>query len=238
VIAFPDPRLIRGDIVALGDDLSSETLVTAYRSGIFPWPTEGIPLPWFSPRWRAILFFDELHIARSLRRFASRHPYRLTVDASFEQVITACAETPRPEQDGTWIYPPIIEAYCRLHELGVAHSIEVWEDELLVGGIYGVDAGGAFAAESMFHHRPNASKLALLALIRHLQSRGLEWLDIQVLTPHMEQLGARLISRNRFLDLLSATQARELTLFESLQARTDGQAPARAFTGRLIHDKS
>jgi leucyl/phenylalanyl-tRNA---protein transferase len=227
VIAFPDPRLIRGDIVALGDDLSPETLVTAYRNGIFPWPTEGIPLPWFSPRRRAILFLDELHIARSLRRFASRRPYRLTIDASFREVITACAETPRPGQDGTWIFPPIVEAYCRLHELGVAHSVEVWEDEILVGGIYGVDAGGAFAAESMFHHRPNASKLALLGLIRHLQSRGLEWLDIQVMTPHMEQLGARLLSRNRFLDLLAATQARRLRLFDSPRPGEDPEsAPA------------
>lgn len=210
---FPDPRLATHDIVALGDDLSPETLMDAYRQGIFPWPTEEIPLPWFCPKRRAILRFGSLHVSRSLARARKKAAYRTTIDAAFEGVIRGCAEAPRPGQEGTWIFPEIIDAYVRLHELGHAHSAEVWEGEELVGGIYGVDMGGAFGGESMFFRRPNASKLALLALVDHLASRGLDWMDIQVMTPHMKALGASLILRPKFLDLLAATQAKGLKLF-------------------------
>ncbi|HEU5162249.1 MAG TPA: leucyl/phenylalanyl-tRNA--protein transferase, partial [Thermoanaerobaculia bacterium] len=171
------------------------------------------PLPWFSPHRRAVLFFDEIHISRSLARVRRTHAFRMTIDVDFRGVIARCAETPRPDQDGTWIFPEIIDAYVKLHELGHAHSAEVWEGEELVGGIYGVDLGGAFGGESMFYSRPNASKLALLHLAEHLRNRGLGWMDIQVMTPHMEALGAREIPRSEFLDLLKETQERRLVLF-------------------------
>ncbi|HEX8153613.1 MAG TPA: leucyl/phenylalanyl-tRNA--protein transferase [Thermoanaerobaculia bacterium] len=205
---FPDPRYLRGDIVAIGDDLSVDTLREAYRSGIFPWPHEGLPLPWFSPRRRTVIVFDELHVGRTLRRAAARAPFTFTIDRAFDDVIRACSEVPRPEQDGTWIGPEMIAAYTALHRAGDAHSVEAWDGDRLAGGLYGIDAGGVFTGESMFHRASDASKLALLFLIDHLQSRGATWLDCQVMTPHMEALGAREISRSRFLDMLAAAQAR------------------------------
>jgi leucyl/phenylalanyl-tRNA--protein transferase len=202
----------RDDIVAVGGDLEPETLLHAYRNGIFPWPAEGLPLLWFCPRERAVLDFDRLHVNRSARR-ARRRDFRFTIDAAFPAVIDACADMPRPGQNGTWITPEIRAAYTRLHRLGVAHSVEVWRDDVLVGGVYGVDVDGAFAAESMFRRESDASKLALLHLIGHLAARGLDWLDIQVLTPHLERLGARVMSRNAFLARLQATRRRGLRLF-------------------------
>ena len=211
---FPDPRSATPDgLVAVGDDLHPDTLRQAYRQGIFPWPAQGLPLLWFSPPERGILEFAHLHLPRSLVRAARGHPFRLTLDADFAGVIRGCAATPRPGQDGTWITDDIIEAYEHLHALGVAHSAEAWRAGRLVGGIYGVDVDGAFAAESMFYREPNASKLALLHLIQHLRGRGLDWLDIQVLTPHMVRLGARAVPREHFLARLAATRAHGLRLF-------------------------
>jgi leucyl/phenylalanyl-tRNA---protein transferase len=198
----------------MGEDLRVETLTEAYRKGIFPWPHDGLPLPWFSPRRRAVLFFDELHIGRSLRRSAARSPLTFTIDRDFESVIRACSVASRPEQDGTWISPSMVAAYTRLHRAGIAHSVEARDlDGSLVGGVYGVDSGGIFTGESMFHVHPDASKLALLFLTEHLRTRGSRVLDCQVLTPHMEALGAREISRGEFLDLLAAAQAEGLELF-------------------------
>jgi leucyl/phenylalanyl-tRNA--protein transferase len=210
---FPDPRYARSDIVALGEDLSVDTLREAYRKGIFPWPHEGLPLPWFSPRRRAVIYFDELYVGRSLRKAQRREPFTFTIDRDFGAVIRACSEAERPDQDGTWISPEFIEVYTALHEAGEAHSVEVWEDGRLAGGLYGVDAGGVFTGESMFHRAPDASKLALLFLIEHLASRGATLLDCQVMTPHMEALGAREIPRGRFLDALAEAQAKGLELF-------------------------
>lgn len=210
---FPDPRYAPSDVVAMGEDLRVETLREAYRKGIFPWPHDGLPLPWFSPRRRAVIFFDELHVGRSLRRARKRAPYTFTVDRDFRSVIRACAEAERPDQDGTWIEPKIVAAYTRFHAAGDAHSVEVWEDGALAGGLYGVDAGGVFTGESMFHRRPDASKLALLFLADHLRSRGATFIDCQVMTPHMEALGAREIPRAKFLDLLAEAQSKGLRLF-------------------------
>src|SRR5687768_10374639 len=210
---FPDPRYAPSDVVAMGEDLRVETLREAYRKGIFPWPHDGMSLPWFSPRRRAVIFFDELHIARSLEKAARRAPYTFTIDHAFPDVIRACARMQRPEQDGTWIGPNMIAAYTRFHAAGDVHSVEAWEGDQLVGGLYGVDAGGVFTGESMFHLRPNASKLALLFLIEHLRSRGATFLDCQVMTPHMEALGAREITRARYLDMLAHAQASGLALF-------------------------
>jgi leucyl/phenylalanyl-tRNA--protein transferase len=201
------------DIVAVGDDLRPATLMRAYRRGIFPWPVEGLPLLWFCPLERAVLEFDRVHLPRSLTRARRQTTLRFTVDADFPAVIRACAAAPRPGQDGTWITPAIEAAYLRLHRLGHAHSVEAWRAGCLVGGIYGIDVDGAFAAESMFHRESNASKLALLALVEHLWARGLDWLDVQVLTPHVARLGARTLGRDKFLARLQATRERGLVLF-------------------------
>jgi leucyl/phenylalanyl-tRNA--protein transferase len=214
VSRFPDPRYVRGDVVAIGDDLRVETLRDAYRHGIFPWPHDEIEtLPWFSPRRRTVIVFDELHVGRSLRKAQRRSGFTYSIDRAFEQVIASCADSPRGEDTGTWIGPQIISAYTKLHHFGDAHSVEVWNGAELAGGLYGVDAGGLFTGESMFHRAPDASKLALLYLIEHLRERGATWIDCQVTTPHMDALGAREISRNRFLDRLAEQQSLGLSLF-------------------------
>jgi leucyl/phenylalanyl-tRNA---protein transferase len=215
ILEFPDPRSANPEgVVAIGGDLHPDSLLLAYRQGIFPWPVEGLPLLWFCPAERGVLEFTELHLPRSLV-YARRHTtLRFTIDAAFAAVIRACADTPRPGQDGTWITPQIVTAYTRLHRLGITHSVEAWNGTHLVGGVYGVEVDGAFAAESMFHHEPNASKLALLHLVDHLRQRGLDWLDIQVLTPHLARLGARAIPRDEFLGKLRRTRARGLRPFD------------------------
>ncbi len=210
---FPDPRYARGDVVAIGDDLRVETLRDAYRHGIFPWPHENLPMPWFSPRRRTVIVFDDLHVGRSLRKAERKSGFTYTIDRAFDDVIASCAGTPRGDETGTWIGPEIIAAYTDLHRAGDAHSVEVWRDNALAGGLYGVDAGGLFTGESMFHLAADASKLALLFLIEHLRTRGATWLDCQVMTPHMEALGAREIKRAQFLDMLAEEQAAGRSLF-------------------------
>ena len=214
VLEFPDPRDASPEgVVAVGGDLHPQSLLRAYRHGIFPWPVEGLPLLWFCPAQRGILEFADLHISRSLLRPRGRSSLRFTIDEAFPEVIRSCARMRRPGQDGTWITSEIIAAYIRFHRMGNVHSVEAWQGTNLVGGIYGVDVDGAFAAESMFYRQPNASKLALLHLIDHLRTRGLDWLDIQVLTPHVARLGAKAIGRDEFLEKLRRTRARGLRLF-------------------------
>ena len=216
VIRFPDPKYATAEgIVALGGDLQPENVLEAYRRGIFPWPIEGWPLTWFCPQERAILEFSDLHIPRRLLRERRRTALRFTIDADFRRVIRACASITRNGESGTWITPAVIRSYTELHRRGYVHSVEAWEDDALVGGLYGVDADGAFAGESMFYLRPNASRLALLHLIEHLCARGLDWMDIQMMTPHMEAFGAKLVSRDRFLEKLAQTRSRRLKLFET-----------------------
>src|SRR5918911_2894342 len=208
---FPDPREATEDgVVAVGGRPEPALLAEAYARGIFPWPVDGYPLLWFSPPERGLLFFGELHVPRSLARERRRTRLTFTIDRAFERVIRACATVSRAHEKGTWIKPWMIRGYCEFHRRGGAHSVEAWEDGELVGGLYGVDAGGAFAGESMFYLRPNASKLALLFLVEHLRARGLEWLAIQVMTPHMRALGARLVPREEFLSLLSGALRRGL----------------------------
>jgi len=211
---FPDPRDSQNDIIAFGSRLDSGTLLEAYRHGIFPWPIEDLPIPWFCPKIRAILEFDRVHRSRSLERAKRQSSWSITIDKAFDSVIRECSEAPRPGQDGTWITPAMVAGYVELHRDGHAHSIEVWDDARLVGGIYGVDPGGCFGGESMFFLEPNASKMALLFLVDHLQERGLEWLDIQVMTPHMETMGAHNIPRGEFLDRLERELASGRTLFD------------------------
>lgn len=228
LIDFPDPLTTRGPrwltdgeyyysaggIVHLGGELSIENLRNAYRAGIFPWYTPGLPLPWHSPDPRAILVFDDLKIPRSLAKLRRQGKFTFTIDKDFRSVIEACAKSERPDQPGTWITPEFIEAYTAFHEAGDAHSVEVWNAEgELVGGLYGVDAGGVFCGESMFYLEPNTSKLALLFLIDHLRSRGATWLDIQVMTPHLENLGATEIRRDEFLQRLKDVQDTGLEIF-------------------------
>lgn len=214
-IIFPDPRTMTTSqgIVAVGGNLQPTTLIAAYRAGIFPWFSEGMPIAWFCPGERAILRFRNLHIPRSLARERRRTTFRLTFNQAFPTVITTCARIRRAGESGTWITRGMIKAYCRLHELGHAHSIEVWDKDELVGGLYGVEVAGTFAGESMFHTRANASKFALLHLIEHLRNAGLEWIDVQMMTPHLEALGAELVGRDEFLDLLAQTQREDLKLF-------------------------
>lgn len=212
--AFPHPDTAAADgLIAVGGDLEPATLLAAYRQGIFPWPAPGYPLLWFSPPERGIIDFSEVHIPGSLARARHRSALTFSIDRAFAVVIAACAHAPRPGQRGTWITRDMERAYVRLHRLGVAHSVEAWREGRLVGGVYGVDVDGAFAAESMFYAEPNASKLALLELIRHLAERGLDWLDVQVLTPHVARLGGKTIARSTFLARLEGTRRRELQLF-------------------------
>lgn len=224
IVQFPDPRTASPEgIVAIGGDLGPASIMAAYRQGIFPWPVDNLPLLWFSPSERGVLEFRNLHVPRSLARAKKRCGFRFSIDEAFGRVIRSCAETPRPGQQGTWITPEIVSAYRRLHRMGIAHSVEAWHGEELCGGLYGVDVDGAFAAESMFYRIPNASKLAVLHLIRHLSGRGLDWIDIQTLTPHMGRLGAQAIPRDEFLLRLQATRRRGLRLFGG-QSRGGRQA--------------
>lgn len=211
----PDPADEHG-LVALDFHLTADRVISAYRHGIFPWPHSNprYPIPWVCPPERAILEFDALHLPRSLRQAQRRQSaLRFTFDRAFATVIRECAKAARPGQRGTWITPAMITAYEEVHARGHAHSVEAWEGETLVAGLYGVTAGGVFAGESMFHHRDNASKLCLLHVVAHLQQRGSTWLDIQQLTPHLAALGAREIPRRDFLRRLKAESTRALILF-------------------------
>ncbi|MDF2440818.1 MAG: leucyl/phenylalanyl-tRNA---protein transferase [Abditibacteriota bacterium] len=199
-------------LIAIGGDLSVGTLLDAYRGGIFPWPVEGYPLLWFAPPERAILSFNEFHVARSLRKQMKSESYQVTIDTAFDEVLHACA-APRTYESETWILPPMIAAYNRLHRAGYAHSVEVWMDNELVGGLYGVSVGAYFAGESMFHRRSGASKIALVHLVQHLQTRGATWIDVQMPTPLFESFGACCISRGQFMMLLGQALEENCSLF-------------------------
>lgn len=200
-LTFPPAELAPSQgLVAIGGDLSVDRLLTAYRAGIFPWSAE--PISWWSPDPRAIFEFDQIHIPRSLRRTLRQTPFRITLDHSFERVIRACADVPRQDHS-SWITGPLIRAYVQLHEAGWAHSLECWQEDRLVGGIYGVAVGGFFAGESMFHRVSDASKVALVSLLAHLQERGFTLFDTQMLTETTSQLGASEISRIDYLDRLA-----------------------------------
>ena len=175
--AFPDPRTADDDgLVAIGGDLGVERLLLAYESGIFPWYDQDLPPLWWSPDPRTVLQLENLHISRSLRRVLRQHRFELSWNQAFAEVIRACGEK---RETGTWILPEMVHAYSRLHELGHAHSLEVWTEGQLAGGLYGVQRGALFAAESMFHRRPNASKVALVASVQSLFRRGIRLFDVQ-----------------------------------------------------------
>ena len=202
------------EVVSFGDPLTVENFREAYTKGIFPWYMDGIPLPWYCPERRAIIEFTDLHVPKSLERARRRNEFMFTIDKAFRRVIEECSRATRPRQGGTWITKEFITTYTALHREGMAHSVEVWDmDGELVGGVYGVDAGGVFCGESMFYKKPNASKLALLYLIDQLTSRGSTWIDAQVMTPHIKALGAKEVSRREFLKKLGETQKRKIDLF-------------------------
>ena len=192
--ALADPN----GLLAAGGDLSAARLIDAYRHGVFPWFSPGQPILWWSPDPRMVLFPVELRIARSLNKALRNHDYEIRADASFRAVMQACAE-PRPGQDGTWITEEMIDAYCALHEQGLAHSIEAWIEGKLAGGLYGVALGRMFFGESMFTRVANASKIALVHLVRQLERLDFGMIDCQVATEHLASVGARTIPRADFM---------------------------------------
>ncbi|MBM4374557.1 MAG: leucyl/phenylalanyl-tRNA--protein transferase [Deltaproteobacteria bacterium] len=201
-LAFPPPSHADPDgLLAVGGDLRSERVLLGYASGIFPWPERGYPLLWHSPDPRYVLPSAELHVPSSLRRVMNRGGLRVSLDEAFAEVIERCACVSRPGQRGTWITPAMLEAYVELHHLGYAHSVEVRlaSDGGLVGGLYGVSLGGAFFGESMFADAPDASKVGFVTLVRQLAAWGIELVDAQVHTAHLERFGARPWPRARYL---------------------------------------
>lgn len=221
---FPNPAQDTLDgIVAMGDDVNVETLLEAYSFGIFPWPHPEMPCLWFCPDQRGVLDFDRLRLNRSLQKFLRHTDLRVTFDSEFERVIRDCAHTERPGQASTWITEPIINAYCHFHQAGYAHSVEVWREDELVGGLYGVYVAGSFSGESMFYKESNASKLALVTLIDSLKVSGVRWLDIQMVTPLTEQLGGVYISKSQFLKRLEVSKLAP----PEIQLNPIGQAHSR-----------
>lgn len=202
---FPDPSRAAADgLLAIGGDLSSARLLAAYRSGIFPWYDTGYPPMWWSPDPRALLDPDALHVSRSLQKVLRRGDFTLSWNGCFERVMRECAAR---RKGGTWIVPEMVEAYARLHREGHAHSLEVFCGAELVGGVYGVQVGGLFAAESMFHRATDMSKVALVALVRSLFRAGIRLLDVQMPTGHLERMGARTVRRIDYLPLLPSACA-------------------------------
>lgn len=189
-------------IVAVGGDLSPERLVLAYQLGIFPWFEDDEPILWWSPPERMVLFFDDLTISKSMRNIINRKQFKVTFNTAFRDVIVNCKKITRKDQAGTWITDNMVEAYFKLHELGIAKSVEVWENEELVGGLYGVDLGHVFCGESMFSKVSNASKLAFIALAKQLEMADYRLLDCQVYNDHLASLGCVEIDREDFLKVL------------------------------------
>ena len=209
-LSFPDPEEADDSgLLAVGGDLSIKRLIHAYSRGIFPWYEEGMPILWWSPDPRMVLFPDKMIISHSLKQTVKRNSFHITFDQRFEQVIEACSVTPRKEEEGTWITRDMKSAYIRLHDAGYAHSVESWLDDRLVGGLYGVAIGKAFFGESMFHKETNASKVALFHLVEKLRDWNYEIIDAQVYTNHLESLGGEMIPRNQYLKLLEKAIEKE-----------------------------
>jgi leucyl/phenylalanyl-tRNA--protein transferase len=201
---FPDVSMAEREpdgLLAVGGDLSVSRLLNAYRRGIFPWFSQGDPILWWSPDPRTVLFPKDVRVSRSLRKTLRRQRLGVTMDRDFEAVIRGCAQ-PRAGSDGTWLVPGVVEAYQRLHREGWAHSVEVWRDGQLVGGLYGVALGRVFFGESMFTRESDASKVGLIHLCRTLQTWGFGLIDCQVVTGHLISMGAVQLPRQRFLELI------------------------------------
>lgn len=211
-LIFPHPSLAdTTGVLALGGDLRPERLLLAYQNGIFPWFNPGEEIMWWSPDPRFVLFPDELKVSRSMRPYFNQQKFGLTFDKDFTRVMQCCQTVDRRRQGqyGTWITNSMLEAYTRLHELGYAHSVEVWEDEALVGGLYGIALGKVFFGESMFSKRSNASKFGFISLVQRLKEYGFCLIDCQQETHHLGSLGARSIARAEFLDYLEVNKKEE-----------------------------
>ncbi len=201
---FPDPLRSNGDGPAcFGGDLSPERLFAAYRLGFFPWFAEGEPILWWHPNPRFVLFPGDLKVSKSMRPYFNQQKYRVTYDRQFQRVMEECRELYRPGQWGSWITDELIDGYVGLHALGIAHSVEVYEGEELVGGLYGLALGKVFFGESMFFKRPNASKFGFISLVRRLGERGYRLIDCQQETRHLKSLGGRAIPRAQFVEQLA-----------------------------------
>ena len=208
-ISFPPPQYAEPEgLLAIGGDLSKKRLLLAYRMGIFPWFSEGDPILWWCPDPRLVLYPAELKISHRLSRTIRQGAFGVTCDKAFDRVISACAQTKRNDRQGTWILDEMIEAYCTLFESGYAHSFEVWQEGIMVGGLYGVSLGGCFFGESMFSEVSNASKVALFTLCEFLKRLSFDFIDCQVTTPHLVRMGAREIPRSLFLKELEKTMKR------------------------------
>ncbi|UCD66003.1 MAG: leucyl/phenylalanyl-tRNA--protein transferase [Deltaproteobacteria bacterium] len=209
-LIFPPAELAEKDgLLAIGGDLSPERLLLAYSNGIFPWFSEGDPILWWSPSPRLVIFPDEFKIPKRLSRLMRQVKYSVTLDNSFRQVITACATIAGREKKGTWITRDMIEAYCHLHDLGFAHSVECWQDDKLSGGLYGISLGGVFFGESMFSRESNSSKIGLVHLVHKLREWDFDLIDCQMKTEHLIQFGAREIPGAEFQKLLAKSLSRQ-----------------------------
>jgi leucyl/phenylalanyl-tRNA---protein transferase len=189
-------------ILAIGGDLSSERILLAYKSGIFPWFEDGEPIIWWSPNPRMVLFLDELIVSKSMRNILNKNSFSVTFNQNFKEVISNCQKIKREGQNGTWITNEMMEAYCKLNEMGIAKSVEVWQNDKLVGGLYGVDLGHIFCGESMFSKVSNASKVGFIALVNQLKSTNYRLLDCQVYNEHLASLGCQEIDRTEFMKFL------------------------------------
>ena len=202
---FPDVELALTEpdgLLAIGGDLSEERLVSAYQSGIFPWYSDGEPILWWSPNPRFVMFPEQLKVSRSLRKTIKKNPFRISINENFEGVIKACAETKRKDQAGTWITDEMLNAYRLLHQRGIAYSVEAWDEQTLVGGLYGISIGQVFFGESMFSHKTDASKVAFVTFVNHIAQAGIQLIDCQIYTDHLASLGACAVSRNEFILML------------------------------------
>ncbi|WP_373310113.1 leucyl/phenylalanyl-tRNA--protein transferase [Capnocytophaga cynodegmi] len=198
---FPSPEIASEEgIIAYGYDLTPERLLEAYQNGIFPWYNEEEPVLWWSPNPRFVLFPEKLHISKNIKKLLRKNIYQVTYNQSFEEVIINCASIPRKDQDGTWIHPEMITTYTQLHQLGYAHSVEVWYDNQLVGGLYGIKMGNIFCGESMFSRKSNASQVGFITFLQ--QHTEIKLVDCQVYSEYLEKLGAEEIPRTQFLEII------------------------------------
>ena len=205
-LVFPSAHLASQEgLLAVGGDLTRRRLLLAYSQGIFPWYSKGEPILWWSPDPRLVLYPDELKVSRSLNKVINKETFKVTADCAFESVINDCARVRLENSERTWIVDEMVKAYCGLHESGFAHSVEAWSNDRLAGGLYGVSLGNCFFGESMFTRVSNASKVAFVALVKHLRMLNFALIDCQITTGHLTRFGARQISRARYLDELDRT---------------------------------
>lgn len=220
-LIFPPADMAHTDpngLLAFGGDLNAKRLLLAYSSGIFPWFSHDEPIMWWSPDPRGILPLDNFKCSKSLKKFARNCDYHITINTAFNQVIDICATIPRNDS-GTWITDDMLNAYKHLHHLGHAHSVEVWSEDVLVGGLYGIIVGKVFCGESMFHKATNASKLAMLSLVELLKSQAAEFIDCQMQNPHLASLGCIEVPRTQFLSML-AEQSQQTFEYDVWQPQT------------------